>query len=67
MRGLSAGCMCDLALRRSPKIRVLKTVVATLRGLAVEKLDKLTSSDSLCVTDVENEDGHSACGLVCLD
>lgn len=51
-----------IALRsaRHPKIRVLKKLVASSRGLAVAKLDskieKQLSSDSFCLTDVEAED-----------
>ena len=57
------GALFDVGVLRSarhPKIRVLKKLVASLRGLSVAKLDdkveKQLSSDSLCLTDVEAED-----------
>ena len=43
---------------RNPRIKILKRIVAEHRSLAVPKLDSThgTSSDSLCISDVENED-----------
>ena len=46
---------CD----RNPRIRVLKQIVAASRGLAIPKLDGLSSggsSDSLSLDEVANED-----------
>lgn len=48
---------------RNPRIKVLKRIVAELRGLAVPKLDlpdssNVGSSDSLCISDVEEEDRY---------